>query len=295
MSFAMSLPGWNSFDSVRRVHSDLEAAALVFFALLVLFDVLAHLADDRARERILERIGLWFFAVAVFSEMIAYPYGQRNDTLSGQIIVSLDAKAEEARAKGKEAVAYSSTALSQAKDALAKAGAAQQSLAGAENDAKKAQAAASNALTLARSAESHLNDALERAARAEKSAQAAQEQVAPRKIKTENMTAFIRCLGGLKGKRLWLVGQGGGPTEVTDFALQLDSAFKKAGVDFPGVNLPQVPGGVLPGITVWAGEDRRADADLLTNCIAAAANIPASTIKREKAEGGLGLSVGYQH
>jgi hypothetical protein len=97
MLFAMILPDWNSLDSVRRTHSDLECAALVFFALLVLFDVLAHLSDgNKNREKLFERIGLCCFAVAVLAEIAAYPYGQRNDALSAQVIVSLDAKAQDA-------------------------------------------------------------------------------------------------------------------------------------------------------------------------------------------------------
>ena len=38
---------WNNLDAVRAVHSFLEGWALVFFALLVLFDVLAHLAEEK--------------------------------------------------------------------------------------------------------------------------------------------------------------------------------------------------------------------------------------------------------
>jgi hypothetical protein len=77
---------WNTVDSVRTVHSFLEGWALVFFALLVLFDVLAHLYEDEhpSRANLFERTGLWFFGVAVFSEILAYPYSQRNDTLSSQ-------------------------------------------------------------------------------------------------------------------------------------------------------------------------------------------------------------------
>src|ERR1019366_8283591 len=74
---------WNTLDSVRAVHRFLEGWALVFFGLLVLFDVLAHLSDEHpTRARRFERIGLWFFGVAVLAEILAYPYSQRNDTLS---------------------------------------------------------------------------------------------------------------------------------------------------------------------------------------------------------------------
>jgi hypothetical protein len=76
---------WNSLDSVRDAHSALEGWALVFFALLVVFDVLAHLADEHpTREKKLERIGLWCFGVAIVAEIVAYPYGKRNDILAEQ-------------------------------------------------------------------------------------------------------------------------------------------------------------------------------------------------------------------
>jgi hypothetical protein len=88
MLFAICLPDWNSLDSVRRAHNDLEGAALVFFGLLVVFDVLAHLSEDknRNRARLFEKIALCFFAIAVLAEIAAYPYGQRNDKLSEDMI-----------------------------------------------------------------------------------------------------------------------------------------------------------------------------------------------------------------
>jgi len=93
MHFATCLPNWNSLDSVRRAHSDLEGAALVFFALLVVCEALAHLSDEKKTERRFDKIGIVFFALAVLAEIVAYPYGQRNDTLSEKMIGSLDAKA----------------------------------------------------------------------------------------------------------------------------------------------------------------------------------------------------------
>lgn len=74
---------WNTLDSVRAVHSFLEGWALVFFGLLVLFDVLAHFAEEsKSRAKHLERIGLACFALAVLSEALAYPYSRRNDALA---------------------------------------------------------------------------------------------------------------------------------------------------------------------------------------------------------------------
>ena len=137
--FATCLPDWNSLDSVRRAHSDLEAAALVFFALLVLCEALAHLSDDKKTERRFDRIGIVFFAIAVLAEIAAYPYGQRNDTLSAQIIGSLDVKARDAASNASTALAKSKEAETKSSDALDKS--------------KKAIVAVSNTLALAHEAQ----------------------------------------------------------------------------------------------------------------------------------------------
>ena len=76
----MTLPGWASLSAVVEIHAALEGLAVLFFVALVVFDVLAHL--DKKRERILERIALGCFAVAVLAEVGAYPYSRRIDSLS---------------------------------------------------------------------------------------------------------------------------------------------------------------------------------------------------------------------
>jgi hypothetical protein len=77
---------WNSVESVRFVHNLLEGCALLFFALLVIFEVFSHLSEDADHDRAktLDRIGLWCFGIAVIAEIFAYPYSRRNDTLSSQ-------------------------------------------------------------------------------------------------------------------------------------------------------------------------------------------------------------------
>ena len=106
MPWATIFPDWNSLDSVRRAHSRLEFAALAFFALLVAFDVLAHMYEEtKGKATMFERIGLWCFAIAVLCEIGAYPYGQRNDNLSEQTIRSLDKLAHDAAAVANEAKA----------------------------------------------------------------------------------------------------------------------------------------------------------------------------------------------
>jgi len=80
-----------------------------------LFDVLAHRTDDKTKERVLERIALYLFGIAVLAEIVAYPYGQRNDTLSERIIGSLDAKARSALEESEKADAKASDAALSAK------------------------------------------------------------------------------------------------------------------------------------------------------------------------------------
>ena len=169
MSFAGLIPDWNSLDSVRHTHNELEAIALLFFALLVVLDVTAHLSEEGKKKMLLEKFALGFFAIAVLSEIVAYPYGQRNDTLSEQIIGSLDTKAREASANASGALTKSGSAEIKADKAeeksvkaLTRSQAAEDSLAQAEGDAGKAQAAAANALATA-------TDAANKAGKAEAS------------------------------------------------------------------------------------------------------------------------------
>jgi hypothetical protein len=178
MHFATLIPDWNSLDSVRRAHSDLEAAALVFFALLVLFDILAHLSTDDKKKTILEKIALSCFAIAVLAEVVAYPYGQRNDTLSGQVIGHLDAETREALIKSGTALAQSKEAETKSGDAIDKAEKAQESLGNAENEAKTAQSAASNALTVSKDANEIAHGARQEADSFEKDIVSAKEQAA---------------------------------------------------------------------------------------------------------------------
>jgi hypothetical protein len=135
----------------------------MFFALLVLFDTLAHLTQDEKpkRAKLLERIGLWCFGVAVLAEILAYPYSERNDTLSNQQdsiqrskIAALDnstqglktaadnarqqaqgfkAQIADAEARAKAAEAQVATAMAASADAVAKVAAA---------DARSAEASA---------------------------------------------------------------------------------------------------------------------------------------------------------
>ena len=114
-------PNWDSLDSVRRAHSNLELAAIVFFALLVVMEALAHNSKADKRKHRFDSIGIWFFALAVICELSAYRYGQRNDELSGGVISSLDTKATNASGKAAKALWDSETAMQKAHEADAKA------------------------------------------------------------------------------------------------------------------------------------------------------------------------------
>jgi hypothetical protein len=119
------LPNWNSLDSVRQAHSDLELAGLVFFALLVIAEALAHNSKQEERKHLFDSIGIWFFAIAVLCEIAGYWYGQRNDALSEQVIRSLDATARNAAGNASTALSNSKEAETKSNDAVDKAGKAQ--------------------------------------------------------------------------------------------------------------------------------------------------------------------------
>jgi hypothetical protein len=179
-NFAMFIPDWNSLDSVRRAHGDLELAALVFFALLVLFDILAHFSEGKKREKLLERIGLCFFAIAVAAELAAYGYGQRNDALSDQKIRSLDAVSHDADITAKGAKVTADAAKIEADGAKATA---DQVFSVADN----ARLAASGALSIA-------GDAKAQVATVQSNIAAVDAKYAPRTLPKDKRDILIRFL-----------------------------------------------------------------------------------------------------
>jgi hypothetical protein len=89
----IALPGWNDLETARTAKSFLEFGAIVFFALLVLFEILAHANAKRAkRKRVFDITALICFAVAVVFEAFAHPYSRRVDTLADEKIASAEAK-----------------------------------------------------------------------------------------------------------------------------------------------------------------------------------------------------------
>jgi hypothetical protein len=146
------LPNWNSLDSVRQAHSDLELAGLVFFALLVVAEAVAHNSEQEKRKHLFDSIGIWFFAIAVLCEIAGYWYGRQNDALSEQVIRSLDSTARDAAGNASTALSNSKEAETKSTDAVDKAGKAL-------DKSNRANVSASKALNVSKAA----TDAAEKA------------------------------------------------------------------------------------------------------------------------------------
>jgi hypothetical protein len=109
---------WNDPAAVQSIHAWLEGGALLFFAALVVFDVASHFAQDKKKERWLERIGLVCFAVAVLMEVAAYPYGKQNDELSSKSIAAANERASKADSHAADANKKAGDASQAAGDAV---------------------------------------------------------------------------------------------------------------------------------------------------------------------------------
>ena len=116
------LPDWNSLDSVRRAHSHLELWSILFFGLLAGAEAIAHKLGEGKTKNNIDTVGIVFFIIAVVCEGVAYPYGQRNDELSDQVIGSLDKRDRDAKDMADAAVASAKNATDSASAAEKVAG-----------------------------------------------------------------------------------------------------------------------------------------------------------------------------
>ncbi len=270
---------WNTLDSVRAIHSFLEVSALTFFALLVLFDVLAHVyAEHVKRAKQFERVGLWFFGVAVLAEILAYPYSRRNDELSENVIVSLSGLAGTADQKARQALGDSSTAIAQSRAAV--------------DDSSQARASASGALTVARGARQEADtfendiktarteaaDALANLADAKRLAEDAQKGTAvlaqaalPRRLSEERKTELARALSRVPVFSVVFEAARSGSKEVSDFTDDLIDVFKRLKLMPPGSSASNLdraigasePRGVIIGVMGNASTEHPRAADVL--------------------------------
>jgi hypothetical protein len=75
----MTLPGWESLESVKAIDSIVQIVTLVFWSLLVTFDVIAVAWKKRAA--FFTTLALSAFALAVAGEIIHYKYDSRKGVL----------------------------------------------------------------------------------------------------------------------------------------------------------------------------------------------------------------------
>ncbi|MGI0079878.1 MAG: hypothetical protein ACRECH_09650 [Nitrososphaerales archaeon] len=164
-------PGWSSLESVQRIHGDLELLAILLFGLLVLADILEHAVGDTKRKHFLTICGFVFFALAVLTELAAYPYGQRSAILSNsqirndeQVISKISGEvitasqhADDAALAAKKAKESAKEANSLAHGARKEADSFERDIISAKEQAAKAESNLAEALRQAAKAQSELN------------------------------------------------------------------------------------------------------------------------------------------
>ena len=90
------IPSWNDFEKVKAIHAFFERWALIFFAVLVLFEVLAHWHTKR--ENLFKILALISFGLAVAFEICAYPYSRRVENFAEQQFETISNQVHEATA-----------------------------------------------------------------------------------------------------------------------------------------------------------------------------------------------------
>lgn len=264
-------PDWNSIDSVRRAHSNLEITALIFFALLVIAEVVAHLAKTDRIKHAFETAGIVLFAIAVSAEIAAYPYGQRNDTLSEHAIVSLDNRAQSALTASGTALNLSSEAKANSNAASQLANDAGKTASGARLEADTFERDITTARKEAADAKVELAAALRRAAAAEEGNARLTEQLADRVLSESQLKFIARKLAPYKPQEYEITAYWSSP-ESLSLANQIHSALHAgAGWTFnPEGSKSMMLGGVI-GVQVWthpdADQSTKDAADLLSGVL----------------------------
>jgi hypothetical protein len=83
----MTLPGWESLDSVKTIDSMVQIVTLGFWSLLVVFEAIAVVWKKRATQFTI--LALCAFALAVGGEIVHYQYDSRKEVLYGEQIDAL--------------------------------------------------------------------------------------------------------------------------------------------------------------------------------------------------------------
>jgi hypothetical protein len=186
------LPGWDSPEFVRTAHRDLEFVSIVGFVLCAACEFVKHVNPSHGKLIGWAVIGSFLFAA--FMELIAFPYGERNDELAREqaskqdfAISELSVEAQKALDSAKAAIEDSNAATSKAAGALTLSRGARQEADSFERDIVAAKKQATDA-------EAHLAEALLRAARAEKSAAEVSDKLADRVLDDRQATEIAAAL-----------------------------------------------------------------------------------------------------
>jgi hypothetical protein len=217
-------------------------------------ELIADLGASRLGEKRQKRLERWSTILLVAALTVSLKCLVRTNELSGMVIGSLGNMAEEAGTKARTAIADASTALSLGRDALAKAGAAQQSLSKAEEEAAQAQTAASSALTLARGARQEADSFERDIALAKKQAADIAKQLAPRTLNPSDWEAIGKQLkpfaAHFTGRQIALSSYSQDAEGIV-FSLEIMECLTRAGISVDPAIGRSIPVGLVEmGVTI---------------------------------------------
>jgi hypothetical protein len=206
---------------------------------------------SKARRDRVERLSTILLVLALSASLICLV---RTNELSGSVIGSLGNRATEADQKARQALLDSSTAIFQSKDALAKAGNAEQSLRQAEGAANRAQTSASNALSLSRGARQEADSFEKDITLAKEAAAKAEAKLADRTLTDGQVRSIGQKLGAFGGQA-YTVTAYWDSKESLGIANRIHAALQVAGWAYsPEGTKGMLLGGEV-GVLVWIHPD----------------------------------------
>jgi hypothetical protein len=143
-------PGWDSPEFVRTTHRDFEFLSIVGFVMCAVCESIKHLNPNHGK--LIERFVIGSFVVAALLELVAFPYGERNDELARDQAAKQDFAISVLSGKAQDALKDSNSALAQAGIAASKAQLAEDVSGRAIKKSDGAERSASSALTTATTA-----------------------------------------------------------------------------------------------------------------------------------------------
>jgi hypothetical protein len=195
----MTLPGWDSLDSVKQIASTLRVGTLCCWAALVVCEIVAHVW--KKKERLFNVLALIAFAVAVAGEFAQYKYDNRKDAL------------------------YDAQQQALTKDFNTK-------LQQANSDAQNAKTDAQQAQGKAQQSASDADQAQQRATAAEQEAATLKYQQGYRELTDDQKTKLVAFLKPYAPQKYFYICAP--DAEATQYGDEIVSALKSAGWDATG-------------------------------------------------------------